>query len=220
MRVFVKILYGEAMRCFRELTLGYITRIEFSDDTLLKKWGDKKEFLYYITEFGNLRRESGQSVSDFTKKFNRMYSNIPTQIKPIATFAKITYANDFDAKIFSLLRERRYVTLADMQDATLEVESNILAAEKLKDGGERRKQKGEASSSSVDPNIEKMEKMIESLTSQLSKMNLENKQPAKGREPNTFIPRNPNPYRRNNEQHQILQRNINENEEHNIKTPF
>ena len=64
-----------------------------------------------------------------------------------------------------MLRERRYVTLADMQDATIEVESNILAAEKLKGRGERRKKKGEASSSSVDPNIENMANMIESLTS-------------------------------------------------------
>jgi hypothetical protein len=65
-----------------------------------------------------------------------------------------------------------------------------------------------------------MTKIIESLTSKLSKMKLENKKPAKGREPNTFIPKNPNPYRRNNEQHQILQRNRNANEDQNIKTPF
>jgi len=31
-----------------------------------------------------------------------------------------------------LLRERRCVALAEMQDATLEIESNIMAAEKLK----------------------------------------------------------------------------------------
>jgi hypothetical protein len=51
-------------------------------------------------------------------------------------------------------------------------------------------------------------------------MKLENKQPAKGREPNTFIPQNPNPYRINNEKQQILQRNRNTNEEQNIKAPF
>ena len=67
-------------------------------------------------------------MSDFTKKFNRMYSKIPNEIKPTATSAKITYASAFDVEFFFLLRERRYVTLADMQDATLEVESNILDA--------------------------------------------------------------------------------------------
>jgi hypothetical protein len=124
---------------------------------------------------------------------------------------KITYVNAFDDGFCLLLRERRYVTLADMQDATHEVEYNILATEKLKGRGYRRKQKREASSSSVDPNIEKMPKMIESLTSELSKMKLENKKPTKGRDPNAFIPRNKNPYRKNNEQHQILLRNRNAN---------
>jgi hypothetical protein len=88
-----------------------------------------------------------------------------TEIKPTATSTKITYANAFDTEFCLLLREKRTVTLENMQDATLEVESNILAAEKLKGRGERRKQRGEASSSSVDPNMEKMDKMIESFSS-------------------------------------------------------
>jgi hypothetical protein len=128
MRVFVQRLNGEDKRWFRELTRGSITGMEVFDDIFLKQWGDKKDFLYYITEFGNLRRESGQLVSDFIKKFNRMYSKIPVEIKPTATSTKITYSNAFDAKFCFLLRERRFVTLDDMQDATLEVESNILAA--------------------------------------------------------------------------------------------
>jgi hypothetical protein len=90
----------------------------------------------------------------------------------------------------------------------------------LKGRGYRRKRKGEASSSSVDPNIEKMAKLIESLTSELSKMKIENKHHVKGRDTNDFIPRNPNPYRRNNEPHRILQRNRNANEDQNIKAPF
>jgi hypothetical protein len=88
MRVFVQILDGEARRWFREITPGSITCIEVFDDTFLKQWGNKKYCLYYITDFGNLRKESGQSVSDFTKKFNRMYSKIPAEIKPIATSTK------------------------------------------------------------------------------------------------------------------------------------
>ena len=59
MRLFVQILDGEARRWFRELTPGSITCIEVFDDTFLKQWGDMKDFFYYITEFGNLRRESG-----------------------------------------------------------------------------------------------------------------------------------------------------------------
>jgi len=67
-----------------------------------------------------------------------------------------------------------------MQDTTLEVESNIMAAEKLKGNVDRRRQRGE-SSSSLDP------KMIESLASKISKLKVK-QHPRKGRFPNTFPP--------------------------------
>ena len=89
-----------------------------------------------------------------------------------------------------------------MQDAALEVESNIMAAEKLKGNVDRSRQRGEPSSS-LDPRIDKMTKMIESLAYEISKLKVE-QHPGKGIVPNTFSPRTPNPYRRANEQLQIL----------------
>ena len=102
----------------------------------------------------------------------------------------------------------------------MEVESNIMAAEKLKGNVDRRRQRGESSSSS-NPKIDKMTKMIESLASKISKLEFE-KHPGKGRAPNTFAPKNPhsNPYRRTNEQLQILQRNKDANEDQRVKAPF
>jgi len=52
--------------------------------------------------------------------------------------------------------------------------------------------------SSLDPKIDKMTKMIESLASEISKLKVE-KHSGKGRATNTFSPPNPNPYRRENE---------------------
>ena len=78
-----------------------------------------------------------------------MYNKIPTEIKPIETSDKITYASAFDPEFCLMLRERRYTSLSHMQDATLEVKSHILAADKLrgKSDRERRKQKYEVSTS-------------------------------------------------------------------------
>ena len=61
-----------------------------------------------------------------------MYNKIPTKIKPTDTLARITYANAFDFDFFLLLKERRSASLSLMQDATLEVESKILASQKVK----------------------------------------------------------------------------------------
>jgi hypothetical protein len=155
MRIFVRSLDGEARKWFRALAHRSIDWIEALDDAFLRHWGDKKDSLYYITKFGSLKKGEGESISDFSKRFNKMYNNIPAEIKPTETFAKITYSNAFDLDFFLLLRERRATSLAHMQDASLEVESNVLAIEKLRSKVDRDRGKGRSeastSSSSVAP---------------------------------------------------------------------
>ena len=105
-----------------------------------------------------------------------MYSKIPAEIKPSDASAKITYSDSFDSELCLLLRERRSPTLSMMQDTTLKVESNVLASQKLKGNYDRRRPRNEASSSSsADPKLDKMAKMLESLTSEISKIKIENK---------------------------------------------
>lgn len=84
-----------------------------------------------------------------------------------------------------------------MQDAALEVESNVMAAEKINGHTDRRRHRSEASSSSLssEPKIDKMTKMIESLVAEISKLKVEQNS-GKARLPNTFAPRNPNPFSR------------------------
>jgi hypothetical protein len=180
MRVFVQSLDGDARKWFKDLPPRSIDGIDALDDSFLRHWGDKKYFLYYITEFGALKREEGESVSDFSKRFNKMYKNIPTEIKPTETSAKITYASAFDPEFCLLLRERRATSLAHMQDATLEVESNILAVGKLRSKDDRDKRKGrvEAStsgSSAAHPQMDELTKIVKSLSAKVERLELEGK---------------------------------------------
>jgi hypothetical protein len=124
MRVFVQSLDGEVRKWFRGLTPRSIAGIEALDDVFLRQWGDKKDFMYYITEFGSLKRKEGEYVSDFSKRFNKMYNKIPVKIKPTEASTKITYASAFDPDFCLLFRERRATSLAHM--LALEVESNVL----------------------------------------------------------------------------------------------
>jgi hypothetical protein len=82
MTFFVHSLDGEARKCLRGLAPRSIDGIESLDDAFLRHWGDKKYFLYYITEVGPLKKEEGEYVFDFSKRFNKMYNKIPTKIKP------------------------------------------------------------------------------------------------------------------------------------------
>jgi hypothetical protein len=60
--------------------------------------------MYYMTEFGSLKRKEGEYVSDFSKRFNKMYNKIPVEINPSEASAKITYASAFDPNFGLLLR--------------------------------------------------------------------------------------------------------------------
>ena len=102
--------------------------------------------LYYITEFGALKRKDGESLTDFTKRFNKVYQKIPIEVKPPETTAMIAFANAFDVKFALWLRAAKPQTLAAMQEVAIEVESNLLASKKLnveegRGGKDRKKMK-------------------------------------------------------------------------------
>jgi len=82
MRIFIHNLGGKAKKWFRALPSGSIDGIEALDNAFLRQWGDKKDFMYYMIEFGSLKRKEGESVSNFFKRFNKMYNKISTEIKP------------------------------------------------------------------------------------------------------------------------------------------
>jgi len=96
-----------------------------------------------------------------------------------------------------------------------------MATEKLKSHTRKRRQRGEAStsSSSSEPKLDKMTKMIESLAAEIPKIKVEQSS-GKARLLNSFAPRNPSSFKRENNQLQIIQRGKETNEEQRVKTPF
>jgi hypothetical protein len=179
MRIFVHSLQGEARKWFKALPPGSIDGIEALDNAFLRQWGDKKDFMYYMTEFGSLKRKEGDFVSDFSKRFNKMYNKIPTEIKPFEASAKITYASAFDPDFCLLLRERA-TTLAHMQDAVMEVESNILAIDQLRKIVDRNisRKRLEASPSSFSHfplQTDEIARVLKSLSARMERWELEGK---------------------------------------------
>ena len=104
-----------------------------------------------------------------------MYKKIPDEIKPTKTMEKITYSSAFDSEFCLLLREIRSPSLVHMKDVSLEVESNIVALDKLKGKSDRdrRKNKDEAStydSSVVHSQVGEMTKLVKSLSTEIDKL--------------------------------------------------
>jgi hypothetical protein len=81
--------------------------------------GKGKDYLYYITEFGSLKRKEGESLIDFTKCFNKVYQKIPVEVKPPETTAMITFANAFDPKFSLWLRATKPHSFPAMQEVVI-----------------------------------------------------------------------------------------------------
>jgi hypothetical protein len=185
MRAFVQSLDGEVRKWLRGLVPGSIAGIEALDSAFLRQWGDRKDFMYYMTVFGSLNKMEGESVSDFSKIFNKMYNKITAEIKPSEASAKISYASAFGPDFCLLLRERRATSLAQMQDAAIEVESNVLAADRLrnKDDADRRKGRSKTSTfgpSFPHPQVDELTKMVKSMSTDMERMNVEGRKAYKG----------------------------------------
>ena len=94
-----------------------------------------------------------------------------------------------------------------MQDATLEVESNIVASKKVKGKFDKKKQPSyPLGASSLENKMEKMAKMLHNLTTEMSRLKEQGKMLVRGKGPNDFANRNPNffPYKRKNQPDHIL----------------
>jgi hypothetical protein len=185
MRVFVQSLDGKVMKWFRGLAPESVAGIEALDSAFLRQWGDRKDFMYYMTEFRSLKKMDGESLSDFSKRFNKMYNKIPAEIKPLEASAKISYASVFGPDFYLLLRERRATSLAQMQDAAIEVESNVLACDILRNKVDADRIKGRSKASTSGPpvphpQVDELTRMVKSLSTEMERMKVEGRQAYKG----------------------------------------
>jgi beta-lactam-binding protein with PASTA domain len=107
-----------------------------------------------------------------------MYNKIPGDIKPKESSVKITYASSFDFDLCLLLRERTSTSLADMQGATLEVDSNVLEENKLRNKDDRdipreRPETSTSVSSATPPQMDEVTKLLKSISTRMEKMEVE-----------------------------------------------
>jgi hypothetical protein len=217
-RLLVQTFEGQVRTWFRSLPAASILSYDALEDAFLRQWGERKDHLYYLTEFGSLRKKNSETVMEFIQRFNKLYNKIPAEVKPSQPAAKVTFAGAFEPDFALLLRERRGATLNRMQDDAVEIESNMMASGKLKaklETGNReakrfREQAGPSGSNrSTDDRVDDMARVIKELANKISRMELE--QAKADSFPKKDFKRNPNPP---NQQRQI------KNEDQKIQAPL
>ena len=103
MRLFVQSLDGEAIKWFKTLGDCSINNWEEMENAFTNKWGEKKDHRYYLTESNALRKRHNEDVSKFIKRFNKLYTSLPAEMKPHQIAAKVVFVAAFDSEFgFSL----------------------------------------------------------------------------------------------------------------------
>jgi hypothetical protein len=217
-RLLVQTFEVQVRTWFRSLAAGSLRSYEEIESTFIRQWGERKDHLYYLNEFGSLRKKNSESVLEFTQRFNKLYDKIPVEVKPSQPVAKVTFSGAFDPKFALLLRERRSIDLTKMQDDALEIESNMMASGKLKEktetgNKENRKFKEQGGplglGKYLGDKIDEMAKVIREISNNILKMELEKSK--RDNFPRKDFRRNPDP--------QGPQKII-KNEDQKIPTPF
>jgi hypothetical protein len=147
------------------------------EDAFLRQWCERKDHLYYLTEFGSLRKKNSETVMEFIQRFNKLYNKIPAKVKPSQPVAKVTFVGAFEPDFALLLRERRGDTLNRMQDDIVEMDSGKLQAKVEVVNQETRcfrEQAGPSGSNRyTDDKVDDMARVIKELSNKISRMDIE-----------------------------------------------
>lgn len=82
LRLLIHYLGGEARKWFKYLLDASIATWEELENSFMQKWGEKRDHRYIITEFNAIKKKPDEDISEFIKRFNKQYKNLPVKIKP------------------------------------------------------------------------------------------------------------------------------------------
>lgn len=114
MRLFVQYFRRKVRISFRQLRAHSIRTWNEIITIFKNQWGVKKDHVYFLTEFEELKRNTGELVVEFIKRFNKLYHKMPVDRKPPVAAAKVRYSKAFEDDFVFMLRERVSNTLEDM----------------------------------------------------------------------------------------------------------
>ena len=113
--IFVEYLDGEARKWFKYLPNNAVATCEEMENYFTKKWGEKRDHDYILTNLNALKKKHNEDVMKFIKRFNKLYNNLPNEIKPPQAVAKVVFSREFESKFGFTLREINSTSLDEIQ---------------------------------------------------------------------------------------------------------
>jgi hypothetical protein len=79
-----------------------------------------------LEEYDHLKRNPGETVHQFSARFNKVYHAMPADIRPPPGSTHLHFPDAFNPDMEFQLRERKIATLEEMQKIAVDVEANLL----------------------------------------------------------------------------------------------
>jgi hypothetical protein len=133
-RMFALSLQGKVKNWFRNLPAASIRNFHQFMQVFLDRWVIMGNVFLILEEYDHLKRKPGETVQQFSTRFNDVYHSIPVDVRPPPGLAKLHFPEAFDPEMAFQLRERNTASLEEMQNIAVDVETNLLIKRsKLKD---------------------------------------------------------------------------------------
>jgi len=79
-----------------------------------------------LEEYNHLKIHPGETVQQFSAKFNQFYNFMPADLIPPPGLALLHYPHAFDLEMVFQLREINTTTLKEMKDSSISVGAHLL----------------------------------------------------------------------------------------------
>jgi hypothetical protein len=124
--MFALSLGGKVKDWFKNLPAVSIRNFNQFMQVFLDRWMIRGNVFLILEEYEHLKRKPGETVHQFSARFNKVYHAIPADIRPPPGSAHLHYPDAFDPEMTFQLRERNTTSLEEMQKIAVDVETNLL----------------------------------------------------------------------------------------------
>jgi hypothetical protein len=154
-------LGGKVKDWFKNLPAASIRNFQQFMQVFLDRWVIMRNVFLILEEYDHLKRHPGETIQQFSARFNKVYHAMPVYINPPPGSTHLHFPDAFDPEMEFQLRERNTASLEEMQSIAVDVETNLLIKRsKLKD---KEKEQLKSSEAKLDILASAMEEMMQSI---------------------------------------------------------
>jgi hypothetical protein len=124
--MFALSLGGKVKDWFKNLPAASIKNFQQFMQVFLHRWVVMGNVFLILEEYDHLKRNPGETIHQFSARFNKVYHAIPADMRPPLGSTHLHYPDAFDPEMTFQLRERNTVSLEEMQKVAVDVEANLL----------------------------------------------------------------------------------------------